>query len=283
MKKILLTILFITCLILVVCNNKKNNSFLLEEKYYGTANFIEMDNKKLNSLIKEKESFVIFIYQPLCTTSYEFNKVLTEFLDNYQMSFYKIAFSDIKDTSLGNYVKYYPSLVIYQNGEIVDYLEADKDEDLEYYKNVKGFEEWFKKYVTIKKRNNNQTKEENTNVNNKIDTVLNNVKYDENKINIYFFWGDGCPHCEEEFKFLKSIETEFGDYYNLHTFEVWYNEKNADLLTKFASKMGDEVTGVPYTIIGKKTFIGFSENYEKEFLEAIRTQYKDSYDVYFDS
>ena len=46
--------------------------------------------------------------------------------------------------------------------------------------------------------------------------------------------------------------------------------------------MGDEVKGVPYTIIGKETFTGFSEDYEENMLNAIKNQYKNSYDVYFD-
>ena len=46
--------------------------------------------------------------------------------------------------------------------------------------------------------------------------------------------------------------------------------------------MGDEVSGVPYTIIGEKTFSGFSETYEKDILDAIKNQYQNSYDVYFD-
>ena len=47
--------------------------------------------------------------------------------------------------------------------------------------------------------------------------------------------------------------------------------------------MDDEITGVPYTIIGNKSFKGFSERYEEEMLVAIKEQYKDSYDVYFDN
>ena len=29
------------------------------------------------------------------------------------------------------------------------------------------------------------------------------------KVNLYLFWGDGCPHCEAEQEFLTEIEEEF--------------------------------------------------------------------------
>ena len=45
--------------------------------------------------------------------------------------------------------------------------------------------------------------------------------------------------------------------------------------------MGDEAKGVPYTIIGEKTFSGYSEEMNDEIIKAIKSQYKDSYDVYF--
>lgn len=54
------------------------------------------------------------------------------------------------------------------------------------------------------------------------------------------------------FEFFESIKEKYGDYYNLYTFETWYNEENAKLIYSFAESMGDKVTGVPYTIIGDK-------------------------------
>ena len=35
-----------------------------------------------------------------------------------------------------------------------------------------------------------------------MNSKLSDVVYDENKLNIYLFWGKGCPHCEEEWEFL---------------------------------------------------------------------------------
>lgn len=282
-KLIVFSLTMIFCFLLFGCNNKKD-TFSLDKEYYQNNSFNELDKNTFDDLINNKKSFAMFIYQPLCTTSYEFNKILTEFANQYQISFYKMSFSDMKETELKEYIKYYPSLVIYYEGEIVDYLDTNSDSDSEYYKSVDGFKKWFSNYVSIQKANSNDNLilEEETNNHTKIDAKLEDIVYDENKVNIYFFWGNGCPHCEEEFKFLKSIETEYGKYFTLNTFEVWYSKDNAKILEQFANDMGDEVKGVPYTIIGNKTFSGFSKNYEEQFLKAIKEQYHNSYDVYFD-
>lgn len=283
MKKLIgFSLAMIFCFLLVGCNNKQD-TFSLDKEYYQNNSFNELDKNTFDDLINNKKSFAIFTYQPLCSTSYEFNEILTEFANQYQISFYKMSFSDMKETELKEYIKYYPSLVIYYEGEIVDYLDANSDSDSEYYKSVDGFKKWFSNYVSIQKANSNDNLilEEETNNHTKIDAKLEDIVYDENKVNIYFFWGNGCPHCEEEFKFLKSIETEYGNYFTLNTFEVWYSKDNAKILEQFANAMGDEVSGVPYTIIGNKTFTGFSEKYKEQFLKAIKDQYHNSYDVYF--
>lgn len=276
-----ITFLLVASLVLFLLNNR---TFSLEKKYYGNSEFIELTISEYDKLIEDKESFAIFIYQPLCTTSYEFNKVLTEFANKNQISFYKMAFSDMKKTSLKEEVKYYPSFVIIKNGKVVDSLDANSDEDVDRYKKIDAFKEWFTSYVKLKKVKGTFTdsKPEEEVIEPTIDANLENVKYNENKVNIYFFWGDGCPHCKKEFEFFNSIKTEYGNYFVLNTFEVWNNEDNQKLLKQFAAKMGDEVTGIPYTIIGNKTFKGFNENHESKILDAIKEQYKNSYDVYFD-
>lgn len=280
-KKIIIFLLIISSFFLGGCSNK----FSLEDKYYKKASFTEIEKKDYEELIKNKESFGVFIYQPLCTTSYNFNKVVTKFTDMYEMNFYKMSFVNMKETELKDKIKYYPSFAIFKNGKLVDYLDANSKEDTNKYKSVDYFANWFSSYVKVTLKNTsvqeNVVEEEKEKL--KIDADLDNLKYDENKVNIYFFWGNGCPHCEQEFKFFESIETEYGDYFTLNTFETWYDEDNREILEQFASNMEDEITGVPYTIIGNKTFKGFSTRYEEEMLNAIKEQYKDSYDVYFDN
>ena len=83
-------------------------------------------------------------------------------------------------------------------------------------------------------------------------------------------------------KYLDSIVDKYGKYVNIFALETWYNKDNKKLYEKLAEKMGDEANGVPYTIIGEKTFSGYSEEMNEEIIKAIKSQYKKGYDVYID-
>lgn len=111
---------------------------------------------------------------------------------------------------------------------------------------------------------------------------LAEIAKEDGKVNIYFFWGDGCAHCAAAFKFFASIREEYGKYYNLYTFETWFNDENAKLAKVFAEKMGDTVKGVPYIIIGERSFIGFGAQDSDKLVQAIEEQRGGEFDVYWD-
>lgn len=281
----IILVLIIT-IIAILLPNKSEKTFYLEDNYYGANNMIEIKIDELNKLIDKKESFAIFIYQPMCVTSSNFENILSDFLKDNQISIYKIAFSNIKNSDIGKSIKYYPSFIIYNKGEMIDFLEADKDEDVDYYSSEERFESWFTRYVKLKNSSSYNASNNTPNVseeNNLLKEVnLENIVKEDNKVNIYFFWGNGCPYCAEEFEFFECIKEKYGDYYNLYTFETWYNDENAKLIYTFAESMGDVVTGIPYTIIGNKSFTGFGDKNKSEFISTIEKQQENNYDVYFD-
>lgn len=276
-------LLTVTAMLSVLLLYKKEQPFYLENQYYETNTMEEIDLEEYKHLVDRKESFALFVYQPMCVTSSDFEQVLNHFQKEYQISFKKIAFSKIKEET--KFLKYYPSFILYKEGKMIDFLEADKEEDLNVYQSKEEFESWLTKYVKLKekisneKEGNKKTTEQESN-----DSKINveTIKQEKNKVNIYFFWGDGCPHCEQEFAFFNSIEDEYKEKYNLYPFEVWHNEENAKLLNTFAAAMQDKVTGVPYTIIGNKSFSGFGNNMKEEMKEAINNLYKKEEDIYFD-
>ena len=86
---------------------------------------------------------------------------------------------------------------------------------------------------------------------------------DEEKepVKVYLFHGNGCSHCAETREWFDSIEEEYGDYFDLVKFEVWYNDTNREFMNVVADKMGDEAGGVPYMVVGKYSFPnGFAPN-----------------------
>jgi len=92
---------------------------------------------------------------------------------------------------------------------------------------------------------------------------------DSTAVNIYFFWGDGCPHCEEEKPFLAALVNDY-DRVTLVDYEVWYNRDNQAVLQQFSQALGFEPGGVPVTIIGDQYWVGFREEYKAEMESALQ-------------
>ena len=97
------------------------------------------------------------------------------------------------------------------------------------------------------------------------------------KINVYMFRGEGCPHCEEALEFFDELkeDEEFGKLYKLVTYEVWYNEDNQSVMKDVADALGEEVSGVPYIVIGSKTFAGYASSMDDRIKDAIKAAYED--------
>ena len=139
--------LIVIVIILIMFVTGCSTTFSLEEKYYSESNLVEIDPSKFKTLLEDKESFGIFIYDASCISSSEFNKVLLEFSNKYKIYLYKISFQNMKETSLSEKVKFCPSFAIYKNGKLIDYLDASSDEDTDIYKSVDNFSNWFFGYV----------------------------------------------------------------------------------------------------------------------------------------
>lgn len=89
-------------------------------------------------------------------------------------------------------------------------------------------------------------------------------------VSIYFFWGDGCPHCAAAKPFLAGLEEKYPSV-TVRAFEVWRNEANRDLFIKMAAKYGFEPSAVPTIFIGDDYWIGYAEEpYAREIEEATK-------------
>ena len=96
------------------------------------------------------------------------------------------------------------------------------------------------------------------------------------KINVYLFWGNGCPHCENAKEYFNSIEDEYGKYYNLIEYEVWYERDNYNLMVKVSEELEANGSGVPFIVIGDEYFRGYAASINEKIQEAIVSQYENS-------
>ena len=105
---------------------------------------------------------------------------------------------------------------------------------------------------------------------------------DRTKINLYMFRGEGCGYCAKALEWFEQINETEGKYFNLVTYEVWNDETNKALMNQVANYMGDDVGGVPYIIVGNKTFQGFDDSYKEQILEYVHAEYNKNLDERFD-
>lgn len=125
--------------------------FALSDEYYGKDGFENIDAERLRNLITQKKSFALLISKPACTASTDFEKVVTEFSEKYQIAFEKIDFVEMREAELIEELRYNPSVALYREGELVTFLSASDDGDLEAYQSEVGFTRWWGKYAKIQK------------------------------------------------------------------------------------------------------------------------------------
>lgn len=150
-------ILIISCIIVIIVGislyfirSNHNKKFYLSKEYYGINNFINTNYNEVNSIIKDKKSFILFTYNNFCNLQIPCDSIFEKFAKQNKIGIYSIPFDDFKNTTLYNMVKYAPTVIIVNNGKIVTYLDANKDEDIDKYQDIDEFTNWIKNYILIK-------------------------------------------------------------------------------------------------------------------------------------
>lgn len=105
----------------------------------------------------------------------------------------------------------------------------------------------------------------------------------DKRVTVYFFRGDGCPNCAKAEDFFKSIQSSYGSKFKIADYETWDNDENAELLKKIGKARNEEIKGVPYILIGNKSFLGYSSDFDDSIKKAIDEEYaknpSDRYDI----
>lgn len=128
----------------------ENNPVVIDAEFYSEEGQKKITTDDLNSAIDQKKSFVLFVSYPICSEeTAQFKEYVHEFQEKNKVSFYYITTDDIDGTVVKDTIKYFPTVAVFEKGEIRNYLRFDSDEDLQYYKSIEGFSKWF--YANVKK------------------------------------------------------------------------------------------------------------------------------------
>lgn len=79
-------------------------------------------------------------------------------------------------------------------------------------------------------------------------------------LTIHFFYGQGCPHCKKAEIFLRECEQRYGNL-EIHSYEVYFDPANMDLLMVMAERLGVEPVAVPFLVVGQTWIVGFDETF----------------------
>ena len=148
MKKILI---LLTILIIITGCKNSNKKIYLDDEYYDNGSYIEITKEKLDELQNNKSSYLVFTYNSYCTFKVPCDNIFEEVMKKYNISIYSMPYELIKQTFIHDKVTYAPSIIIINKGNIVTFLDPEKDDDLNKYQDANEFEKWLGKYIYLNK------------------------------------------------------------------------------------------------------------------------------------
>lgn len=89
------------------------------------------------------------------------------------------------------------------------------------------------------------------------------------KVILYFFWGEGCPHCIHEKQFLEQLGQHYPEL-EVRLFETWYNQDNAKLFVEMAEAYGTRASGVPTTFLEDNVWVGYADYMGEEIEDKVK-------------
>ena len=93
------------------------------------------------------------------------------------------------------------------------------------------------------------------------------------KVTGYFFYGDGCVHCDSVKPVLAKLRTKYPDF-DIRMLEIYHNVTNQVTFSAMQQQYGIGNTGIPVFFIGKRVLIGdvnIKDHLEEAFLEERRS------------
>jgi alpha-acetolactate decarboxylase len=147
-KKI--TLLVITIILITGCGTTKKydgEKIVLDNQYYNKGEFIDVKSDYISD--NSHKNYVLFVYNMFCSLKIPCENIFQEYMTNNKIDFLSMNIDEYKKTKFYNEVRLAPTVIIVKNNEIVAFLKADSDEDLEKYQDVKEFERWINNYIYI--------------------------------------------------------------------------------------------------------------------------------------
>lgn len=144
MKRLFFLSLLACTVFLSWCTQK----FYLNQEFYETdgefINITSDDFKDLNF-----QNYILFVYNNYCVFSVPCDEIFKQYMEENNINFLSMSYEEFKNTKLHSTVQYAPSILIVHNWKIVDFLNAEDNEDTDKYQSVEEFWNWISNYIYI--------------------------------------------------------------------------------------------------------------------------------------
>ena len=125
----------------------------LDREYYcegqncSDNDLLELTVDEYRELSNAKKTFAVFVDKDGCTTADKMRSFVLDYMKENGVKIYRISYEDMKETSMHELVKYYPSVAIISKGKVFKFLKADSNEDVDAFENKEAFNAWMNKYL----------------------------------------------------------------------------------------------------------------------------------------
>ena len=89
-----------------------------------------------------------------------------------------------------------------------------------------------------------------------------------NKTELYFFYGEGCPHCSNAKPFLEKLKIEYPNL-NVKSYEIYNNKENRKLFSALGDACAEDISGVPAFFIGDDAFVGYASSMDNHIRQLV--------------
>ena len=87
------------------------------------------------------------------------------------------------------------------------------------------------------------------------------------KVTVYFFWSNTCPHCLEMEPFIEKLPTKYPQI-EIKKFEI-HNQENLALLNNLSEAYNTTIGGVPDAFVGNKVVIGYGGTKTENLIQSL--------------
>lgn len=91
----------------------------------------------------------------------------------------------------------------------------------------------------------------------------------QDKVDLLFFYGRGCPHCGQMESFLEQMQNTYPDL-DVIEYETYFNHDNAVFFQEIAKAFDHEIQGVPTAFINGRVVVGFSNSISTQLENEIK-------------